>query len=201
MASRAGHAAGNKTAVAATAVRWTRGRALRRTINNRRNFDILNRCLLTDDFSGVAVFDALVGEFGATPHAEVGAEDFSTRLLSPGLDLREIDPGDGGLGVVVEVPIVVEPEAVDEPPGAEVPGAESDIAHGAEVVDVLEGEPECAERGEDGEVSPDGDFPDPDEEGVEGEGGDGLEADGAHVAWVEGFEEGAGGPARRRSGR
>ena len=42
-------------------------------------------------------------------------------------------------------------------------------------------------------MSPDGDFPHPDEESVEGEDGDGLDADGAHVAGVEGFEQGAGG--------
>ena len=89
---------------------------------------------LSDDFSGIAVFDSFFGECGAAPHAEVAAEDSAAGFLSVfagGLDLGEVDPGDGGLDVVVEVPVVVEPKAIDQAPGAEVPRAEFYVADGA----------------------------------------------------------------------
>lgn len=103
--------------------------------------------------------DTFVGEFRAAPHADVGGEEAAAFAIVVGGDLREVDPWDGGAGMVVAVPVVVEPKGIEPFPGAEVSGAFEDIALGAEVMDVLEGGPEDAEAAEEGEVFPGRDIP------------------------------------------
>ncbi len=105
------------------------------------------------------VLDSFVGELGAAPLADICGEEAAAIAIASGRDCGQFCPWDGGLGVVVAVPVVIEPEGVEPFPGAEVAGTFEDISLGAEVMNVLEGGPKNAEAAEQGEVFPGRDIP------------------------------------------
>ena len=76
--------------------------------------------LSANDLSGMMVLDSFVGMAGAAPHPQVGGEQAAAVAPMVRADLREIHPRDRGAGVVVAVPVVIQPQRVQPRPGAEV---------------------------------------------------------------------------------
>ena len=77
------------------------------------------------------------GEPWAFEEAEVGAPEAAAIPPFSQVDFREVEPGDGGVDVVVEVPVVIEENPIEEGERFEVEGAEADVTIRLEVVDVL----------------------------------------------------------------
>ncbi len=150
----------------------------------------------------MGIGEMFAGEPGAAPHAQIGAPEGLGRGVRAG-EPGEVRPRHGRVEVMVEVPVMMQPEQVEGAPDADVDCAAVDIARGAVVVDVLEGGPEEAEAAEHGEPPQRRDVEAIDQRAVEEEDQRGFEADAWKGAWVEGFLQRCGGPveARARTGQ
>lgn len=104
-----------------------------------------------------------------------------------------MDPGNGGIFVMSEVPVVVEPDEIERCKDPEVACAASDVAFSAVMVDVLHGRPGKTEGGVEDAVIQEWNLQEVNDGGVQTDCGETFEADPEAVFRIERFHEGFGG--------
>ena len=108
-----------------------------------------------------------------------------------------MDPRHGRIQVMVQMPVVVQPEQVDRPERLEVAGAAQHVSGSREVVGVLHRGPDESEAEQHGEVVENRDGEDRHQRAVDREHGEGFELYPELVARVESLLKGDGGALER----
>src|SRR2546422_3220775 len=152
---------------------------------------------LVDDPAGIAVLHSLRRKSGAAPLAQIGREQVSTRLV-PVRHEGQVYPRQCRLHVVVQVPIVIEPDEVEQMKGLQVHRAFLDVAHGAVVVRVLHRGPGESEAEHYRKVGEKGDLPEIDHRGMQQDRDQCLDPDQAAILRIERLQKCLGGPIEAR---
>src|SRR5687767_12467969 len=122
-----------------------------------------------DDASGIAILHVVLRLARTSPHPEVmSGEETPLGVLHPP-QVREVNPGNGWMLMMREMPVVIQPQRVERRPDPEIPGAFKDMSRRAEMMNVLHGRPRHAESRIHDEVVDDRNGKSPDDCDVQGD--------------------------------
>src|SRR5262249_24573438 len=94
-----------------------------------------------DDASCIPVLDPIGRPPGSAPHPRVvRRQESALGILAPA-NRRKMNPGNGRMLVMCEMPVVIQPEPVNRSPDPEVACTLEDVTCGAKVMDVLHRRP------------------------------------------------------------
>src|SRR5471030_874425 len=93
--------------------------------------------LLFNDLTCIKIFNSFRGEFRPSPLAKVGPQKAGAFGFRPLFNLGQVNPWHCGVHVVVQMPIMVEPEPIDEKEGTEIACALLDVPNRPKMMRVL----------------------------------------------------------------
>src|SRR5688500_4813030 len=100
-----------------------------------------NRSALADDSSCISILHPFAGLARPAPHRQIVTRQKTALRILPAADRRQVDPGDGRMLVVGQMPVVIQPHRIDRPPEPEISRPLQDVPGRAEVVHVLHRRP------------------------------------------------------------
>src|SRR5438876_7494426 len=98
-----------------------------------------------------------------------------------------MDPGNRRTQMMVQMPVVIEPEAIEQAECPQVPRPTQNVALGSEMMRILHRRPYEAESEKDEEIVDHGRRPRHDQRSVQNKNPDGFELNPPFVFWIQGI--------------
>src|SRR5579863_7585525 len=95
--------------------------------------------VLSDEFAGMTIGDMFRGKAWPAPLPEISGPEGKGRLGALGLQFRQVNPRDGRVEMMVQMPVMIEPDQIKHAPRPHVPRALLHIANRPVVMNVLQG--------------------------------------------------------------
>src|SRR5438445_11863306 len=127
---------------------WASGTQFRPSIKTRprqRTSAELNAVLtvfsspagLSDEFASMTICNPPVTESRSAPLPEIRLPEWQRRSSAFGLEFGQINPRQCRIQMVIQMPVVIQPDQIKNPPGADIPCALLHVPDGPIMVDVL----------------------------------------------------------------